>query len=349
MRSFIIAIIFLTIADKLSAQLVIGTGSIVKVNGTMVITGGIKNQSSNAQLLAADVSLSGTDQTLSTVTPVALNSLSVVGGGTKTLEGQWEVQNTLELNDGVVVVGSAAKLIYSGTQALTGSSTSYVNGYFYYKGSGQLFFPVGTSGNYTPMVINNAAGGPEYGVRAVAGDAGFALPPDVKASFTGHYWELSTAPNSTISLSIDGMETLLQEGSPVVLQAQAVGGVATSLSGTVNNTLVTSESVASQTIVGVGVSPEFTLIIHDMITPFTQDEVNDKLVIENIDLTESNKVTFIDRYGVVVKEWTNYTSDIEFDFQRFSPGNYICVVEYVAPGSSTKFIAKGNVTVLKSK
>jgi hypothetical protein len=349
MRTFIIAISLLIITDRLSAQLVIGPGSIVKVDGTMVIVGGVDNRSTNAQLFAAEVSLSGGDQTLTTVTPVILSSLSVDGGGTKTLEGQWEVQNTLELHNGVVTIGPGAKLLYSGSQAMTGSSSSYLNGYFYYKGSGQLFFPVGTSSNYAPLIINAATGGPEYGVRAVAGDAGFALPPEVKASFTGHYWELSTAPNSTISLSLDGMETLLQEGSPVVLQAPAVGGVATSLFGSVNNSLVTSESIASQTIVGVGVSPEFTLIIHDMITPFTQDEVNDKLVIENIDVTESNKVTFIDRYGVVVKEWTNYTSDIEFDFQRFSPGNYVCVVEYVAPGSPTKFTAKGNVTILKSK
>jgi hypothetical protein len=329
--------------------MLIGSGSIVKVNGIMMIAGGVENQSMNAQLFAADLLLSGTDQTLSTVAPVVLNSLSIGGGGIKTLEGQWEVQNKLELGDGVVVVGSGAKLVYSGSQAVAGSTDSYVNGYFYYKGSGLLFFPVGTTGVYAPLVITNATDSQEYGVRAVEGDAGFALPPDVKASFTGHYWELTAAPNSTVSLSLDGMDVLLQEGVPVVLQAQAVGGVATSLSGSVNNNLVTSANAVSETIVGVGVLPEFTLIIHDMITPFTQDDVNDKLVIENIDLTESNKVTFIDRYGVIVKEWTNYTNDIEFDFQRFNPGNYICVVEYVTPGTSTKFTAKGNVTVLKSK
>lgn len=347
MKRLIVILALLPAASAL-AQMVIGPGATVKVEGTMVVNGGVDNRSNNTQLAAADVALSGGDQSLTTVSPVVLNSLTVDGGGTKTLQGSWEVQGSLSLINGLVTVVPGAVLTYSGTEALTGRADSYVNGQFNYKGAGRLFFPVGTASLYAPAIINNAAD-QEYGIQVIAGDPAFALPPGVTAGFGGHYWQFSSTPASEVSLSLNGMETFLEQGgTPVVLESGAAGGVANSLSGATADNFVTSAQATSQPVVGVGVVPEFTLVIHDMITPFTVDDVNDKLFIENIDLTTSNKVTMIDRYGVVVGEWTDYSNEIEFDFQRFSPGNYICVVEYVTSGSTSKSIAKGNVTVLKT-
>jgi hypothetical protein len=344
-------IIFLAILPVLtgSAQMVIGPNSTVKVSGTMVVNGAIDNRSNSSELIAADISLTGGDQALSTVSPVVLNSLTVDGGGTKTIQGTWEVQTTFDLINGLVTVVPGAKLAYSGTEPLTGSADSYVNGQLYYRGSGQLFFPIGTSALYVPVTINNASD-QEYGIQVVASDPAFALPPGVTAGFTEHYWLFTVAPATDVSLSTNGMDAFLQQGgAPIVLEAAATGGVATTLSGTVADNFVTSAQAVSQVVVGVGLQPEFTVIIHDMITPFTADDVNDKLFIENIDLTTSNHVTLIDRYGVVVSEWDDYSNEIEYDFQRFSPGNYICVVEYVPTGSTAKAVAKGNVTILKTK
>jgi CHU_C Type IX secretion signal domain len=344
-------IIFLAILPVLtgSAQMVIGPNSTVKVSGTMVVNGAIDNRSNSSELIAADISLTGGDQALTTVSPVVLNSLTVDGGGTKTIQGTWEVQTTFDLINGLVTVVPGAKLAYSGTEPLTGSADSYVNGQLYYRGSGQLFFPIGTSALYVPVTINNASD-QEYGIQVVASDPAFALPPGVTAGFTEHYWLFTVAPATDVSLSTNGMDAFLQQGgAPIVLEAAATGGVATTLSGTVADNFVTSAQAVSQVVVGVGLQPEFTVIIHDMITPFTADGVNDKLFIENIDLTTSNHVTLIDRYGVVVSEWDGYSNEIEYDFQRFSPGNYICVVEYVPTGSTVKAVAKGNVTILKTK
>ena len=348
MKNLITLLIILPVLTG-SAQMVIGPNSTVKVNGTMVVNGAVDNRSNSSELIAADISLTGADQSLSTVSPVILNSLSIDGGGTKTIQGTWEVQSTFNLLNGLVTVVPGAKLAYSGTAPLTGSADSYVNGQLYYRGSGQLFFPIGTSTLYAPVIINNASD-QEYGIQTVAADPAFALPPGVTAGFAGHHWLFTVAPASDVSLSTNGMEAFLQQGgAPVVLEASAGGGIATSLSGTEADNFVTSAQAVSQTFVSVGLMPEFTVIIHDMITPFTADGVNDKLFIENIDLTTSNHVTLIDRYGVVVSEWDNYSNEIESDFQRFSPGNYICVVEYVPTGSTAKAIAKGNVTILKTK
>jgi CHU_C Type IX secretion signal domain len=77
------------------------------------------------------------------------------------------------------------------------------------------------------------------------------------------------------------------------------------------------------------------LIINSFITPNTADDQNNVLYIENIEFFPENTVKLIDRWGVPIKSWTNFTnynnSDAEqadFDFNSLSIGNYICIVEY---------------------
>ena len=77
--------------------------------------------------------------------------------------------------------------------------------------------------------------------------------------------------------------------------------------------------------------------------------MNDKLQIVNVDYVVGNKVTLLDRWGVVVKEWTNYRNDDNFDFSSLSPGNYICVMEYQLTPSSPKAKLSQMVSILKAK
>ena len=65
-------------------------------------------------------------------------------------------------------------------------------------------------------------------------------------------------------------------------------------------------------------------------------------------MTTANTVKLLDRWGSVVAEWTGFSNEIDYDFQKFSPGNYICIVEYTVPGSEKMNTAKGLVTILKS-
>jgi hypothetical protein len=146
---------------------------------------------------------------------------------------------------------------------------------------------------------------------------------------------------------LNNIGSFLDGGVPVVLQATAAGGTAESLSGAANSSFVTSIGNVSQSILALGKETEFSLVIHDMITPFRQ-EFNDKLVIENIDKVSGNKVKLLDRWGVVAVEWQNYTNDNNYDFSKLSPGNYICIVEYTYPGESRIVTAKGMVTILKT-
>lgn len=337
---------FASAATVLTAQITIAPNSTIEVSGTMTVNGSVRNASALTGFTAAQIVLSGANQTFHTTTPLSVHILTISGGGTKTLEGDWEVTSRLELENGIIVTGPNGRLTYTGNETVEGNAASYINGYFFHIGTGRLFFPVGTSTLYAPAFIPAAPHG-EYGLRVVAGDPAFALPGGVSAYFAGHYWETTAPVNGPVSLSLNGLETFLSEGEPVVLQAQGPGSIATSLAGAVSAGFVSSEHAADQPVIGIGKTDEFNLVIRDMITPFVLDGINDKLTIENIDLTTANTVKFIDRWGVVVAEWENYSEQTEYDFGKLSPGNYVCIVEYTSPGSSKRGVAKGMVTILK--
>ena len=334
----------------LSAQMKINANSKVTAKGVLSTNTSITNASTTTDFTNVEIFLEGGNQQATTGQPLVVSTLSVNKGGTKTITGNWEVTNAIALTDGIIKIGSGAKLLYSGSAALQGRDISYVDGFLHINNTlanSRLTFPVGVNAAYTPVVVEDAPVG-EIGFATIAGDAGLSLPADISSFYSGWYWQSTEPVNSAVSLSLNGVETFLGSGAPYVLESDATGGTATSLGGSVSASFVLSSDPSSKTILAIGKGAEFSVVIHDMITPYTLDNVNDKLTIENIELTESNNVKLVDRWGLVVKEWTDFTNDVEYDFSQLSPGNYVCVVEYSYPGSSTRATTKGVVTILKS-
>ncbi len=328
------------------AQVTIAPNSTIEVQGVIAVNGSVNNASALTGLTSAEMVLSGTNQTITTTTPITVQKLEVNGGGVKTLHGDWSVTSSLVLTDGVVTIGPNAKLLYSGTERAVGNTSSWINGFLYIQGSGELFYPIGTSTTYAPAFVTSVPAG-EHAIRVVSGDAAVGLPTGVDGYFSGHYWE-TKGVEGRVGLSINGLENFLTDGAPVVLESEGAGALATSLSGTLSGSFIESVHAATSPILAIGRTAEFNLVIHDLITPYVQDGANDKLFVRNIEMTTSNTVKLLDRWGVLVKEWTDYSNDVDFDFSTLSPGNYICIVEYVSPGNPSTAIAKGMVTILKS-
>lgn len=327
------------------AQLQINTNSVFKAKGIITTSFTVNNNSTNADLTETELNLIGTNQTISTTQPLQVLDLKV-DQGAKIITGDWEVRNSLVLLDGIVTVAPSARLIYSGTQLSEGNSNSFVNGYLYITNTGRKLFPIGSGSTYAPLLIESTALS-TVGARVVSGDANLVLPEGISELFRGHYWELDQPVDAQVQLSQNGLNDFLNNANPVVLEAAAPGTLAQSLSGSFSGSFVESVTNATQPVLAIGKGAEFKLIIHDMITPFTLDEKNDKLYIENIEQAIQNEVKLIDRWGNVAAEWTNFTNEVEYDFSRLSPGNYICLVTYSAQGQNN-VTAKGMVTVLKS-
>lgn len=358
-RKFIFIFIGIVCTTSMLAQTTVRSGSEVKVKGVVSTKGSITNNSDKTDLSEAQLSLTGANQTINTSAPRTLQTLIIEGGGTKTTQGEWNITNELIFTQGVLTPATA-KLLYTGSITLKGSTTSYVNGTLYQRGTGVRFYPIGVGSTYMPMSLNNIEdGNAEIGVTGFTSGTNLNLPADITALATNRYWQLAVSGGNLgatgASLYVPGSSI---DASPklVVVEADDVNGAtAINLGGGVTDDFVTSFSPATKPILTIGVVEKVDMRIMDLITPFNGDPINDKLKIVNIEYTFENKVTLLDRYGIPVHEWKNFRNYDDptnpntdtFDFTKLSPGNYICVLEYTLSADAPKEKLNQMISVLK--
>jgi hypothetical protein len=355
------AIIFLIGISSpcLLAQTTINTGSEVKVKGLISTRASLSNGSDQTDFTEAQVNLTGTNQTLTTRSPITIQSLTIEGGGVKTTQGEFIISNALIFTNGIVTPATG-KLLYTGATILTGNVGSYVNGTLNQRGTGVRFFPIGVGSTYMPMSLNNIEdGNAEIGVTGFASGVSLTLPATLTAIASNRYWSVDARGGSvratSASLYVPGSSIDASQKLVVVEAESASGGTAINLGGGVTDDFVTSFSPATKPILTIGVGEKVDMRIMDLITPFNIDNINDKLKIINIEITYENKVTLLDRWGVLVKEWKNFRNydDADnpnndgYDFSKLSPGNYICVLEYKLSADAPLEKVNQMISVLK--
>lgn len=348
----LLAFLSIVIPSAVSAQLTIATGSIAKFKGSLSTTSAFSISSSTSDFSLAHLFLVGSDQMVNTNAPLSLRGLSINGGGTKTLSGNWQVTQDLLFTQGIVAT-SGGRLLYSGSAELTGNASSFAEGILYQRGTGTRFYPLGVGAAYTPMAFTTVSES-DVEIGVLAHDTGPTLdqPLDIGAIASNRYWGVTTSggtfKGSPTSLYIPGSSL---EGSDrlVVLEADnAAGATAISLGGGVIADFVTSFTAATKPVLTIGVAEKVDIQINDLITPFTVDGINDELQILNVEYAVENKVTLMDRWGLVIKQWKNFNNSSQnFDFSKLSPGNYICVLEYRLRADSPKQELSQMVTILR--
>jgi hypothetical protein len=322
------------------------------------IQGSVSNGSDKIDLKDIQVVLSGANQTLSTRAPLTLKSLSIEGGGIKTTQGDLKITGNMVFTQGILTPTSG-KVLYSGSTILTGNANSFVNGTFYQVGKGIRFFPIGTGNTYMPMSLNNVEdANAEIGVTGFTAGTNLELPADINSLATNRYWQVDVSGGSlrafNTSLYVPG-SSIDASQKAIVVQADDVNSTAINLGGGVTDDFVTSFSPVTKPILTIGIAEKIEVKIHDLITPFNADDINDKLKIINIEFTYENKVTLLDRWGVPVKEWTNFRNYDDannpnqdaFDFSRLGPGNYICVLEYKMSADAPLEKVNQTISILK--
>lgn len=358
-RIFILFLISIVCSGSVLAQTTIRTGSEVKIKGLVSAQGLLVNNSDKLDVTEAQITLAGTNQTLTTTAPLAIQGLIVEGGGTKTLKGDWTVTNNLTLTQGILTT-LTGKILYSGNTALTGSNDSYITGLLYQRGTGTRFYPIGAGATYMPMSLNGVKEDAiDIGVEGFTSGANLTLPLDLSAIASNRYWEVTpsgTYSGSTVSLYVPGASIDAASKLVAVEAENPTNATAVNLGGGINGDFVTSFTPATQPILTIGIAESVDLKIMDLITPFNSDNINDKLKIVNIEYTFENKVTLLDRWGVPVREWKNFRNFDDptnpntdtFDFTKLSPGNYICVLEYTLSADAPKENLNQMISVLKA-
>lgn len=343
---------------QIFAQTIVSSNAVVKVKGDLSLRGLLTNSSALADFTESNIHLTGTNQTLNTSSPLAVQDLIIEGGGDKTFRGDWTITRNFVFTRGVAV--PAGKILYTGVNSLSGSATSFVNGALFQRGSGTRFFPIGVGGNYAPLSLNNVSdANADIKAEVFASAANLLLPEDLSAVASNRYWQLSAINGSfnatSASLFVPGSSIDAAAALVVVQADNDNGATAVNLGGGVSGDFVTSFSSVNKPILTLGVAEKVSIQIRDLITPFNDDNINDFLKIVNIEFAFSSKVSLLDRWGVVVKEWSdfkNYDDPLNpnadgFDFSRLSPGNYICVLEYKLSADAPVEKISQMVTVLK--
>ncbi|HEY3402565.1 MAG TPA: gliding motility-associated C-terminal domain-containing protein [Ohtaekwangia sp.] len=351
----------------LYGQIVIGSGQMAALGTPDIVVQASSDVTNNSSFDFAGtnlvINLVGADQYITGT--FVIKDLHVDGGGTKHVNRPMTITHSLTFSKGIVIPN--AKLLFTGSDISGANDDSYVSGPFSVLHSGKLTFPIGmTAFGYAPAYLEEGSGSDEVTMQVVGANPGLTPSADdleLVSIDNLHYWELSTTHpegiaglNSRITLSTLNSE-ISSELSPVVVQAGALNATAINLgSASVTADAVTSRAPVTESILALGGSTEVELVIHDMITPFTKGDANDYLYIESIEKFDFNKVTLLDRWGVLVKEWKNFTNYDDplnpnpdgYDFAKLSPGNYICIVEYgFSDGPARK--KSQMVTVLKAK
>jgi hypothetical protein len=298
-----------------------------------------------------------------------INNLAITGylpvtvlkltNGTVTVNNTLAVGQEIQFGSGLLTPSANGKIVFAGeSSGLSGANqNSFVNGAFYQVGGGNRFYPIGSGSLFAPVTFDNIGTEEAVGVKLVESSPNLTVPSsDVFPVTSTHYWEIVAddpsfieAVNTRVSVSLVNAPAIT-EGSYAVMEAPATNSLATNLRYfSVDDDQVTSLDPVTKPIIAVGNIKEITLKVRDLITPFEADQANDKLYIEQIDAFDHNVVTMLDRWGVVVKRWENFTNEIDYDFNQLGPGNYIVIVEYWndAEGSPVNKISQ-MVTVLKT-
>jgi hypothetical protein len=267
-----------------------------------------------------------------------INRLRVDGKNRKNVNGNIQVTDNMNFVSGFLHVQDDAKLLFTGPEdgiEITGTAgESYVDGILFQTGTGNRKFPVGAGAFYAPFIFSNVQTSEEIGVSVFHTGAQLIVTDDIIETDNTRYWMIYCdnigAIKSTAQVSLVGNSFTPDGNAIVVLQADAVSGNAENAGNfSDSETSVTSQVNITRPIVTLGKSKQTGIKVYNLITPFgSKDGVNDNLHIQHLELYESNKVTLLDRWGVVQHEWVNYdNSNPNFDFSSLTPGNYIVIVE----------------------
>lgn len=245
-----------------------------------------------------------------------INDIQVTGGGRKILTEDLEIGGEINFTEGRLVTADSARLILLAGATIVGADeNNYIIGELYRKGTGDLYFPIGSESEFLPATLFGVSGvDPIVGMEAFSEAPSQAVGIGEAELLTDHYWKLIKDANYTssrIGLPIDYFNI---SGEAVVLVAQSQDSSAsfTAIGGLRNerDNLIISQGLAVGEYFTVVLSEEVVLPpikVINVVTPQI-DGRHDFLRIENIELYENNVVEIFSRTGEKVFSMSNYNN-----------------------------------------
>jgi len=254
-----------------------------------------------------------------------IDRLTIDGGGEKQLTENLTITKELSLINGLLTPSEGRMLSLTNTATISdASANAYINGAFQYAGTGYKFFPVGKNGNYRPLELIDVTGiDPVLQVEVIEAGAQPRSTDDSLSSVSAtRYWEVNTMAGtysgSLAKLSVgsdEGFEDLM---GAVVAEAADVGEAFVSLgqsetSGDINEGTVTSESLATQKILALGLtalySIEKSILVPSAFAPDAANPKDQRLIVFGNNITEQDfSFRIFDRWGKQVYKTESFTA-----------------------------------------
>lgn len=172
---------------------------------------------------AGELRLRGVDQTLALNDTTA--TLTVSGGGIKTLSSLIWISNAMDLTDGVLATTTEVSLL--GATILNASAASYIDGKLVRSGAGPLEFPVGNGSIYTPVVLDQIDGAsPVMGLELIEQDPAGAPGYGLLSVSTQRYWSLSDETGA-FDGAIVTLPVIGEDAAPAIDDLAIASGIAT--------------------------------------------------------------------------------------------------------------------------
>ena len=212
------------------------------------------------------------------------------GGGTKTVNGFVLVDSSINFINGRVLVNNADTFALLNGTVYGGSFNSFVDGYFYREGFGELFYPVGVNlaapESYRPVTLTNVPTSPEMpilGMRFNNLSHGGSAGENIQTINPNFFWRANLRSGdyfgSTAKFRHYGTDALVANQA-VVAQSNTINGKYYSIGG-VNITAseITSQFNAGEDFYTFGRSANMTTEVSALLQDnmLTADTMNDHL------------------------------------------------------------------------
>ena len=297
--------------------------------------------------------------------------LLVEGGGEKSFTSSMEVQDTLELANGVISISDGTTLLIQPNGAVIGGSeVSYVDGALFHQGTGYKFFPVGSNGNYRPAELMNITGtDPVVGISVHEPNSNPIIPLQLLAVSNIRYWQLTQSSGvyggSQIRLKVASDERI---GSEVDVQdvtvttSDSIGGIFLSLgqsqfSGTLLDGEVTSllPAVSEYYAIGVeGFAEERGLYVPNALSPAAPDPEDQVIKVYGQQIADEDFIFRIyNRWGQIVYETSSFVNANTVGWTGESTTGKeesVGVYHYTLAGkfvSGNPFKRQGSITIIR--
>ncbi len=296
--------------------------------------------------------------------------LEINGPGEKTFSSDLQIQDTLNLIEGIITPqpGVIMQVLSSG-QVVGGSDLSHVNGALYHEGTGSKYFPIGKNGNYRPVEMINVSGtSPVLGFEMFEPNVSPQAPINLIAVSTTRYWQLiqysGSYDGSQIRLKVSSDENLgtvpdLQDVA--VTSSDQLSGVFTSLgqslfSGTLQDGEVTSNMPALSAFYALGVEgldEERSLYIPNAISPAAPDPEDRVIKVYGDQVLDQDFMFRIyNRWGKVIYETYSFTeaNTVGWAGTNSQEDESVGVYQYTVTGrfiSGNTFKRNGSITLIR--